>query len=152
MTEILRATPENAEDICGLIYPGFFGESTFSGMTYDPEQTLEQVNSWIGGLCLIAVDDGKVVGFTAATAFRSFFKDPEMAVEIFYVSPEYRGRGISRALVDGIVSNAEAYGIKMIQTSCLSGMGVKNDAVFCNLWGKFGFKKLGTVLLRGGNE
>lgn len=150
MTEIIRATVENAEEIRGLIYPGFFEESAFCGMTFDPEQTLEQVKSWIDGLCLIAVDEGKIVGFTAAVGYRSFFVEPELAVEIFYVKPEYRGKGVSRQLVEQIAVHADAYGIKSVQTSCLSGISGANNALFVNLWKKFGFSELGSVMMRGG--
>lgn len=150
MTEILRATIENAEEIKGLIYPGFFEESAFTGLTFDHDQTLEQVKSWIDGLCLIAVDAGKIVGFTAAVGYRSFFVEPELAVEIFYVKPEYRGKGVSRQLVEQIALHADAYGIKSVQTSCLSGISGANNAMFVNLWKKFGFSELGSVMMRGG--
>lgn len=148
MTEIYRADQRHAEEIKGLIYPGFFEESTFSGLTFDHEQTLKQVRSWIDDLCLIALDDGKIVGFTAAVGYRSFFKEAEMAVEIFYIAPSHRGTGTSRALVSALTEYADELGIASIQTSCLSGISDENNSLFVNLWGKSGFKKLGTVLIR----
>lgn len=146
---IERATREDIPAIKDLLYPTYFNESTYSGLTYDDEATTKMVVGWIESLCFVAKDNrGKVIGIAQGFAFQSFYKELELAIEMFYVLPEWRGTGVARALVSNIVQQADANGVAVVYTSCASGIDSKNNALYKNLYKKFGFDELGTELIR----
>lgn len=142
------ARPEDVSAIQSLMYPGYFQESTYSGLTYDHDQTRAMIENWLHDVCIVAKVEGRIVGVAAMYYVRTFYKEPEADVEMFYVAPEYRGTGISRALVDTLVQNADANRCAVIYTSCASGISEKNNLLYRNLFKKFGFNVLGTELAR----
>lgn len=143
------AEMKDAESIRDLIYPSYFDESIYRDLTYDPDMTLNVIKGWLRDRSFIVKDSesGKVVGFATIAFLRSFYKETEGDVEMFYVLPEYRGTWAARLLVNCLVENARANDAKVIYTSCLSGIDEKNNTLYVNLWKKFGFKTLGTVLI-----
>ena len=154
MTEIVQAKPEDIDAIIADIYPVYFAESpTYNFLTPDLENTRLIVEQYVNGgnICLIAKDEGKVVALACASLMRTFYKEVECDVNMFFIAPSHRGNGLSRELVETIVTQAELNNAKIIYSSCFSGMGENNNNLYINLWKKFGFQVLGTVMIRGKN-
>lgn len=127
----------------------YMAESTYNGLTYCKDGTVNMILSWLNeGFFFIVKDGEKVVGLAVMALMKTFYKELEADVDMFFIHPDYRGTGASRMLVDNIVQNAEANNCKVIYTACLSGISDKNNKLYKNLWGKFGFRELGTVLIR----
>ena len=141
-------TLDDAQDIQNLLYPSYFEETAYKGMTYNADNTRNQVLSWLEDLCFIARAEGKVVGVAVTRLLRTFYDEIEADVDMFVVHKDYRGTGVARDLVNAVVANAEANNAKVIYTSCLSGLGETNDKLYQNLYKKFGFEPLGTVMIR----
>lgn len=141
------ATYSDVDDIQKLIEP-YHKESRYSGLTYDPIMTRHTITQWIPETCVLARVDGKAVGVFAMYFFRTYHKEPEADVVLFYIDPEYRGTGVSRLLVNALTMIADKKNVAVIYVSSGSGISHENDKMFSNLFGKFGFEKLGTELVR----
>jgi len=69
----------------------------------------------------------------------------------FYILPNHRGRGAARMLRDACQVRFDAWGCRISYVECGSGLDAgKNDKLFFNLWGKIGYKFLGTALFKRG--
>lgn len=91
----------------------------------------------------------KICGVVIVCAGKSWFKGREADIDFLYVLPEYRGKGVSRLLVEAAVSWAmDAEDINILYCGCHSRFedGGKNDKMFTNLFKKFGFEVTGTNL------
>jgi GNAT superfamily N-acetyltransferase len=72
------------------------------------------------GRCLVAEEDGKTVGFALWFYNLSTFKcKPGIYLEDLFVLPEYRGRGIGKALLQSLGKIAIEENIGRIEWSCL---------------------------------
>lgn len=139
------------EGVQALLYPGYFSETIFNGLTYSAENTRLMVESYIRDkFTLLAVDyTGKVIGLAVLLAGRTYYEEVEADIEFLCVAEECRGTDVARMLVSSIIDVAEnTFGAKVFYASCCSGISEKNDALWVNLWSKFNFKKLGTVMIR----
>lgn len=142
------ATYADIEDIENLLYPHYFEESTYSDLTYDPEMTRKTITSWIPETCILARVDGVLVGVLAMYFTRTYYKEYEGDVVIFYVHPDYRGAGVGRGLVNALKEVSDKLGAAVVYTSSGSGMGEENNKLYTNLFKKVGFEELGTELIR----
>jgi ribosomal protein S18 acetylase RimI-like enzyme len=143
------ATPNDADALIDMFYPAYFDESGYSKLTYDEVNSRITLSSWLSDNCCIKVtSNDKIVAFASMGFMRSFYKEIEADVTMFYITKDYRGSGISRAMCDKLVKIAEEYGAQVMYSSCFSGMDEKNNNIFINLWKKYGFRVLGTVLIR----
>jgi L-amino acid N-acyltransferase YncA len=66
---------------------------------------------------IVAVEDGKVVGWAAFSPTSSRECYAGVVEHSVYVAEEARGRGVGRALMDALVESADAGGLWTIQTS-----------------------------------
>lgn len=146
--ELCFATFDDVDAIEALLYPNYFNESHYSDLTYDPLQTKATIASWIPETVILAKLDGKIIGILAMYFMNSYYKEKEGDVVIFYVLPEYRGTGVSRALVAALDKVSKEVGAKVVYTSSGSGMGENNNKLYANLYKKFEFKELGTELIK----
>ena len=80
-------------------------------------------------LCVAAIEDGRQVGFARAVTDRATFA----YLADVYVVEEYRGRGISRRLVEALLEHPDLQGLRRM-------MLVTRDAH--GLYEKFGFRPL----------
>jgi len=91
---------------------------------------------WPGALSLIAWDEGEAVGLLNAFLGYSTFKArPLMNVHDIAVRPQWRGKGVGRALVVELESQARAKGCCKLTLEVLTGNQRARDAYI-----KFGFE------------
>lgn len=127
----------------------YMSESAYKNMTYSSENTRDCIKGWLeSDFFFLAWEGKKLVGLAVMGLMRTFYEENEADVDMFYIHPDYRGKGVSRMLVENIVKNAEANKCGVVYTACLSGISDKNNKLYKNLWGKFGFGELGTVLIK----
>ena len=131
----------------------YHGESMFGkrGRVIDEDRLLETIggavlqDEWI---VLVSLDDIGVNGVILAQTGYTFYQDLEMDIDLFYVSPDARGTGVSRMLVEEIINVAKNKKIGIIYCGCHSNMsdGGKNNKLYTNLFKKYGFEVTGTNL------
>jgi ribosomal protein S18 acetylase RimI-like enzyme len=76
-------------------------------------EALERVAE-AGRFVLVAEADGTVVGFASGEERRHWSGDPELYVGELAVDPQYEGRGVGRALIDGVTEHAKQRGLTTI--------------------------------------
>lgn len=146
---VIIPTIQNVDEIQGLLYPHYFNESGYSHLDYCHETTKKVIIDWItNGACFLIKSKNTPVAFAAMCLMKTFYKQLEADVDMFFVMPEYRGTGIARVLSECISDYANSVGASVVYTSCLSGLGKQNNSQYINLWKKLGFKELGTVMIR----
>ncbi|SFC31524.1 phosphinothricin acetyltransferase [Nocardioides terrae] len=96
------------------------------------------------GQRLVALDDGRVLGWVAASAVSDRCVYAGVVEHSVYVDPSVAGRGIGRALLDGLIASTEAEGIWTIQ----SGIFPENAASL-GLHLSAGFRVVGTRVRLG---
>lgn len=97
----------------------------------------------------VAEDEAGLVGVAIIVFNDSFFEGFEGDIDFFYVSPKVRGTDTARMLVEACVKHADSMdGLNVLHCGCHSGIDDegKNDALFTNLFRKYGFKVTGTNL------
>jgi len=146
--DVRLATFDDLERIERLLYPDYFEASTYHGLTYDRDAALQVGADWINNCCLLAEVGGELVGVASLKLMRTYYREIESDVVMFYVSPAARGTGAARKLAECIVKISVESGAKVIYTSCLSGVDGRNNTLYVNLFAKYGFKTLGTVMVR----
>lgn len=142
------ATFADIDDVLDLLYPAYFEESTYADLEYDPQMAKETVISWLQGAFVLARVDGELAGVASMYFTRTFYKQIEGDVVMFYVHPDYRGTGIGRSLAGAIDAISQKNNAAVVYTTSGSGMKNKNNSTYINLFKKFGFKPLGTELIK----
>lgn len=100
------------------------------------EAELENVHGKYGaptGAMYVAMDDGHPAGCAALTKN----DDTHCEIKRVYVRPEYRGQGVSRALLDQVIADAKSKGYKHMRLDTFPFM--KNAVA---LYEKYGFKPI----------
>lgn len=156
-TYILRqANMDDLSDIVGLVYPRYFDESIYGKhMTASPEgiinyftQNLQDESYY----CLLGFDaDNKAVSYASITFGKTFYEQVEGDVDFFYVSPEFRGSGISQAMVEKLLEISNSANAAIVYAASWSGVDdEKNNSLWQNLFKKFDFKMIGTTMAKIG--
>jgi GNAT superfamily N-acetyltransferase len=148
MIVVTRMTETDIEGLMTDIYPVYFKESAYNGLTPDLEISRITGMSYLDKCSFIARDGDRIIAIAVADAGRTFYKEIEFDINMFYIHPDYRGRGVARLMRDTLKDEWERVGAKVIYSSCLSGVEGINEQLYLNLWSKVGFKKLGTVMIR----
>ncbi|WP_243059240.1 GNAT family N-acetyltransferase [Nocardioides sp. SR21] len=91
------------------------------------------------GQRLVAIEDGRVVGWAAASGVSDRCVYAGVAEHSVYVDPAASGRGLGRLLLDALVASTEAAGIWTLQ----SGVFPENTASLA-LHDAAGFRVVGT--------
>lgn len=97
----------------------------------------------------VTEQDGKLTGIACVVQSSSFFNGYEGDVDFFYITPESRANGTARMLVEACVDYADHNPkLNALHCGCHSNMndGGKNDALYTNLFKKYGFEVTGTNL------
>ncbi|MFE2163570.1 GNAT family N-acetyltransferase [Streptomyces sp. NPDC059447] len=128
----------HAEQVLGIYQSGIDeGNATFE--TQAPEWAAFD-KAKLPGHRFVAVDeDGRVLGWVAASAVSDRCAYAGVVEHSVYVHPAARGRGIARALLDALISSTEAAGIWTIQ----SGIFPENTASLA-VHARAGFRVIGT--------
>lgn len=109
--------------------------------TFDTEPpAAEYWASKLGGPLLVAEEDGVVVGFAYATAYRpraAYDRTREVSV---YLAPTGQGRGLGRALYTDLLARLRAAGVHTV----LAVIATPNDASEA-LHRSFGFTRVGLL-------
>ena len=87
----------------------------------------------------VAVEDGRVVGWVALTAYSDRCCYAGVADLSVFVDPAAQGRGVGRALLEHLIADAEAAGIWTLQ----AGVFPENEASLA-LHRRCGFRVVGT--------
>ncbi|MER7466611.1 N-acetyltransferase family protein [Streptomyces sp. NPDC097981] len=129
--------PEHAEQVLGIYQAGIDeGNATFE--TQAPEWAAFD-KAKLPGHRFVALDNGRVLGWVAASAVSDRCAYAGVVEHSVYVHPDARGRGAARALLDALITSAEAVGIWTIQ----SGIFPENTASLA-LHQRAGFRIIGT--------
>ncbi|WP_314251979.1 GNAT family N-acetyltransferase [Streptomyces kutzneri] len=129
--------PEHAEQVLGIYQSGIDeGNATFE--TKAPEWAAFD-KARLPGHRFVALDDGRVLGWVAASAVSDRCAYAGVVEHSVYVRPDARGRGVARALLDALISSTETAGIWTIQ----SGIFPENTASLA-LHARAGFRIIGT--------
>jgi L-amino acid N-acyltransferase YncA len=92
----------------------------------------------LAGHRLVAVDDGRIVGWAAISPTSSRECYAGVVEHSIYVAADTRGRGVGHALMDALVTSADEAGIWTIQTSIFP----ENESSLA-LHEKLGFRVVG---------
>ena len=151
MTEPAHAHPARVEirhaerrDAAALrdIYNHFVNEST---AIFDlVNRTIDEQAQWIdehsgGHPAIVAVDDGRVVGFGSLSTFRDRPAYATTVEDSVYLLDAYQGRGIGQLLLDELIRLAAAHGFHSIIARIVGG----NEASI-RLHASCGFAIVGT--------
>lgn len=98
---------------------------------------------------IVAVKDGKILGYLHIYAQRDYTEERIGEVYQFYVLPEYRGSGVARALVEAANLQYAEWEVARGYVEASPGMDAEAHLkLFENLWGRFGYKKIGIVMMK----
>ncbi|WP_327739022.1 GNAT family N-acetyltransferase [Streptomyces nojiriensis] len=129
--------PEHAEQVLGIHRSGIDeGNATFE--TRAPDWAAFD-KAKLPGHRFVAVDDGTVLGWVAASAVSDHCAYAGVVEHSVYVHPDARGHGVARALLDALIASTEADGIWTIQ----SGIFPENTASLA-VHARAGFRVIGT--------
>lgn len=140
------ATPDDIPALLQLAQH-FVSESSY-GMEFDEAGAREYLETVIQhpDAALFVTDD--VSAGMLVTVAKDWCKRPVLYVEKMYVSPQERGRGLSRALVCAAVNFAKLNNCSHIFSTATAGMGERVRKLFENLFAKDGFTPCGGVLVK----
>ena len=105
-----------------------------------PDRSLAYWISAPGTHCFVADVDGKVAGVSAVRPNRTG-RAGHVANASFMVHPDYRGRGIARAMGKNALKFAKKQGYKAVQFNFV----VSVNEVAVKLWKSLGFTIVGTL-------
>lgn len=100
----------------------------------------------------VVLDDGKIRGMCIVIKGRSFFKGHEADIDFMYLRPDDRGTGASRMLVEACRDWADENNITILYGGCATFLGMQNNQKYVNLYKKFGFKELGSIVCYVGDK
>ncbi|MET9839487.1 MULTISPECIES: GNAT family N-acetyltransferase [Streptomyces] len=130
--------PEHAEQVLGIYQSGIDeGNATFE--TKAPEWAAFDKTKLPGHRFVALDDDGRVLGWVAASAVSDRCAYAGVVEHSVYVHPEARGRGVARGLLDALIASTETAGIWTIQ----SGVFPENTASLA-VHARAGFRVIGT--------
>lgn len=133
----------------------FFKESNFSrsGLTVDPvayRKTITNYWRYPSVKSIIALNDaGDVLGYCHVYCQRDYTIERVGELYQFYVKPEARGTGVSRALVEAACKQFDAWECARSYAEGAAGLpDEKQLKTFANLWSKFGYQQVGVTMMR----
>jgi phosphinothricin acetyltransferase len=136
---IRPATVADAEAVTRIYNEGIRGR----GATFETrERSVDDVRAWFEDARfprLVAVDDGAVVGWAAASSYRARPCYAGIAEYSIYVASSHHGRGVGRALMPVFLDALEQAGFWKV----LSRLFPENAASRA-LCARFGFREVGT--------
>lgn len=95
---------------------------------------------------IVSEKDGKIEGLCIVSYEQDFTDEKIGDIVEYYVTPEGRGTGLSRELLQGVCEWFDGYECKNVFVKATANIG--KDAAFINLFNKFGFNVFSKVLVR----
>jgi ribosomal protein S18 acetylase RimI-like enzyme len=89
---------------------------------------------------LVAEDNKKIVGMVIAEVLVSPFIETYGSISNFVVSPEYRGKGVGKALIDAAIKFFMDIGVSRVETS------IRDEDKEGQIFAKNGFQKKYVVM------
>lgn len=131
----------------------FYQESNFLGnLTMSKNNYRATIAPYLGMdyvAPIVAVRAGQILGYLHIYAQRDYTVELVGEVYQFYVLPEYRSSGVSRALVEAANLQYAEWKVARGYVEAAPGMGAEEHLkLFENLWGRFGYKKIGIVMMK----
>jgi len=120
-------------------------EVTSSTVTFDLRpRTLAEQQAWLADrtgshACVVAEDDGKVVGFGALSPYRNRPAYTTTVEDSVYVHRDHRHRGVGRLVLAGLVDTARHHGFHTVVARVTGG-----HAASIGLHEALGFALVGT--------
>lgn len=140
-----KAKIDDLEEVLDVVRPyfkeSFWGKHT----TYSEERTREKFSYYLQNLHTFVVDVNGIVA--VATLILDYVCSEDLIgdYEFFYVSKEGRGTGASRLLQEACENFAKLSGARIMCACEASGV---EDNLWVNLFKKFKYEKLGTVMVK----
>lgn len=162
MTLIIRpANPADLERIHAIYtFHVVHGTGSWEYEPPDRQAVAERYEAVIAGgfPYLVAEDNGQVIGYTYASAFRPRIGYRFTCEDSIYVAPDAQGRGVARALLTELIARCTALGLRQMlavigdsdNTASIGlhrALGFTLEADVNGLGWKFG-RELGWVLMR----
>ena len=146
---IRRATSEDVQKLCWMARR--FIEESKLPFTYDYSVSFNTFTHYINdGCCIILVDEdeGDLCGGIMGSVDRDFCHETVAYITKMYVEQEFRGLGSARGLVESFETEAKCLGASIVFASATAGMGDRVEKLFVRLFEKYGFEKLGRVVMK----
>ena len=116
MALIRSARQQDVEQLVGLLHSLFTIEEDFNADTGKPRRGLELLLADTSSQVLVAEADGQVVGLcTGQMVISTAEGGPAILVEDMVVAEGYRGQGIGRLLLGGLIDWARGQGATRMQ-------------------------------------
>ncbi len=121
----------------------FAATSRILKATYWGVQRIDELNrrAFENSVCVIALVDGRQVGFARASGDRTLFA----RISDVIVWPEHRGKGVGKALVAALLDRAEAAGFRQM----LAVIGDSENVGSIGLHLSLGFRQVGVLKAAG---
>lgn len=140
-----RATIDDLDEIIKLTRP-YFDESFWGKNTrYSEARTRDKFSYYLTDLHSFVFDSDGIMAFAVIALDHVFSEDITADYEFFFVSKDARGTGISRLLQTACESFAKMSGARIM---CACNSSDVHDGFWVNLFKKFSFQKLGTVMVK----
>jgi GNAT superfamily N-acetyltransferase len=147
-----KADISDIQKIYDYLRPYYTESSLQSRGTFSPENTIATLFMWLKepSCHVYYIEENGAFGIFALIVCSTYMEEPESDIDMFYVSPEGRGKGISRRLVEKIDQINKS--LNVVNCYCASQSafndGGKNAMLYTNLFKKFGYKILGHSLAK----
>lgn len=149
---IRRAVLSDLDAIYNLLVPAYFDESVYSDhLDICPDNCWNYFYNQIANYALIAEIEDKIIGYVSITTGYTVYQQLEADIDFFYIHPDYRGKGISRDLLQKTMEfiALEKCGVTYATSRSKTDEGL-NNALWENLYKKFGFETAGSMMIRFG--
>jgi len=144
MPLVRKARQEDLEQLVGLLRLLFAIEEDFSFDAAKQQQGLALLLHNVRGCVLAAETAGRVIGMcTGQLVISTAEGGPAVLVEDVVVDPRHRGRGIGRALMNGLVDWAGEQGATRLQL-----LADKNNPPALAFYDRLGWRPTALICLR----
>lgn len=146
--ETRLATGEDVDELACL-YARHFADARIENAVYDAAKQRASLQEAIEDQIaphIIAVKDGRIIGFISYVLNELFTKQPIAALGELYVVPEWRRSAVGRMLVATATHLAKTDGAFAFQATVTSA--VPETRSLKNLFTKAGFQEVGYVVRR----
>lgn len=129
-----------------------FTEESDLPLTYDREKIREVAWRTIlsdEAILLVHDSEGMLTGMVTGFVDDEFSIEPCAYINKFYIDKEFRGVGVSRALIRAFDEECKKRGIVVSFASSTAGMGERNEKLYVHLFEKCGYTTLGRVMIKG---